>query len=220
MGPFANLALLSSVLLGCPAPEPEEQVAPRLPSLPATGVSAGAGAAAGAPAGARTTRVRAGRIYVPVYSHIYVEEGGPADLATTLSIRNVSTERSLLLTSVRYYDTSGALIEDYLDKEVGVGPLETVEYFVREADRRGGSGANFIVDWRAESPLVRPLVEAVMVRDRAGNHAYAFSTRGIEIPETSSLPAQPHADADAPAPGDDAAPPAPALSTANPASDR
>jgi hypothetical protein len=128
-----------------------------------------------------------------VYSHIYVEEGGPADLAATLSIRNVSTERSLLLTSVRYYDTSGVLIEDYLDKEVALGPLETVEYFVHEADQRGGSGANFIVDWHAESPLVRPLVEAVMVRDRAGNQAYAFSTRGIEIPETSALPDPPRA---------------------------
>ena len=135
--------------------------------------------------------MRAGRIYVPIYSHIYVEEGAPTDLAATLSIRNVSTERTLLLTAVRYYDTSGALIEDYLDKEVALGPLETVEYFVREDDRRGGSGANFIVDWHAESPLVRPLVEAVMVRDRAGNQAYAFSTRGIEIPETSALPDAP-----------------------------
>jgi len=136
----------------------------------------------------RYSRALSGRIYVPIYSHIYVDEGEAEDLGVTLSIRNVSTERTLVLNMVAYYDTSGKLIEDYLNKDVIMGPLETIEYFVRVTDRRGGSGANFIVSWRADSPLVKPLTEAVMVRTRTGNQAYAFTTRGLEIPEGASLP--------------------------------
>lgn len=133
------------------------------------------------------TRVKAGRFYVPTYSHIYTDEGVADDLAITLSIRNVSTQRSLSLSSVRYYDTAGKLIEEFLDLEAVLAPLGTVEYFVRTRDRRGGSGANFIVDWHADAPVLPPLTEAVMVR-LSGTQAYAFTTRGVEIAVDTALP--------------------------------
>jgi hypothetical protein len=189
-------ALLGILLLvaACDTPAKEENVAPRKPTSPAkvaTTEAMGSAMGSAPVAGAPTTpyqRALSGRIYVPTYSHIYVDEGEAEDLAVTLSIRNVSTERSLVLNVVAYYDTSGKLIEDYLDADVVLGPLETVEYFVRVTDRRGGSGSNFIVSWRGDSPLVKPLTEAVMVRTRTGNQAYAFATRGIEIPDSAALP--------------------------------
>jgi len=136
---------------------------------------------------AKRERVKSGRFYVPIYSHIYTDEGVADDLAVTISIRNVSTQRGLLLASVRYYDTAGKLIEEFLESEAVLGPLGTVEYFVRTRDRRGGSGANFIVDWHSDAPVLPPLTEAVMVR-MGGTQAYAFTARGVEIAEDTALP--------------------------------
>jgi len=132
--------------------------------------------------------VSEGRLYLPLYSHIYTRDGSADDLAITISVRNVSTERALVLESVLYYDTSGKLIENFLKTEAELKPLETVEFFVPTDDRRGGSGANAIAAWHADAPVLRPLVEAVMVRAVGANQAYAFSTRALEIPYDAPMP--------------------------------
>jgi len=49
-------------------------------------------------------------IYVPAYSHVYYGDGKNL-LATTLSIRNTSLTDSISVTSVRYYDSKGKLVE-------------------------------------------------------------------------------------------------------------
>lgn len=132
-------------------------------------------------------RVNSGRVYVPSHSHIYTKDGTPQDLAVTLSIHNVSIERELVIDEVKYYGTSGKLLEEYLAKPIVLAPLQTVEYFVPIQDRRGGSGANFVVGWHADSPVVRPLVEAVMVHTQ-GPQGFAFVSTGIEIPLDAELP--------------------------------
>lgn len=137
----------------------------------------------------RVERVSEGRLYLPIYSHIYARGGAPDDLAITISVRNVSTERVFVLESVQYYDTSGKLLENFLEAQAEIKPLETVEFFIPTDDQRGGSGANVIVAWHAESPVLKPLVEAVMVRAVGANQAYAFSTRAIEIPADAPMPA-------------------------------
>jgi len=166
-----------------------EAVAPRQPASPRAVPGAGP-----------LVRVTAGRYYVPTYSHIYVREGIAEDLAVTLSIRNVSVNRELVLDSVHYYDTGGKLLENFMDSRGTLRPLETVEFFIPTNDRRGGSGANAIVSWHADSPIVPPLVEAVMVRSISANQAYSFTTRGIEIPTDVALPEQPAPEAPEPAP--------------------
>ena len=102
-------------------------------------------------------------VYVPVYSHIYADGGKPHLLETTLSIRNLDPNRSITVKSVKYFDTKGALVKEYLDGEMGLGALETAAFLVEKQDIRGGSGANFIVVWDAKEPVYEPLIEAVMV---------------------------------------------------------
>lgn len=172
---FALIPTITTV--ACNEPRRVENVAPRAPSQPSGTSPVGTG-----------QRASDGRLYVPIYSHIYTSGGMATDLAITLSIRNVSPDHELLLSSVRYYDTAGKILDDHVVGEVTVAPLETVEYFVPTKDRRGGSGANFIVSWHAAVPLVPPLIEAVMVREHAGTGSFAFTTRGVEIPHASSLP--------------------------------
>jgi Protein of unknown function (DUF3124) len=86
--------------------------------------------------------------YVPAYSSIRLGSGkGKLDLATTLSIHNTSTETALVVLRADYFDTSGNLIYRYVPEPIAVRPLGTVEAFVSAEDTRGGSGANFIVEW-------------------------------------------------------------------------
>ena len=102
-------------------------------------------------------------IYVPVYSHIYAMGGTPVLLETTLSVRNTDPEKPVVITSIAYFDTKGKKVEEYLDGKLMLGPLESTEVLVEKRDIRGGSGANFLVKWNAESPVHLPIVQAVMV---------------------------------------------------------
>ena len=102
-------------------------------------------------------------VYVPVYSHVYAGGGEPHLLETTLSIRNTDPGRSIALSSVRYYDTKGALVQSLLEGVIELAPLETTEFLIKKQDARGGSGANFIVEWKAAEEVYEPIIEAVMV---------------------------------------------------------
>lgn len=112
--------------------------------------------------------------YVPVYSHIYHDGGRPYSLETTLSIRNVDPKHPVFLSKVDYYDTDGGLSQRKLDRTIMLRPLQTIEFLIQRTDATGGSGANFIVEWRAMDDSVRrPLIEAVMV-GRSGTNAISF----------------------------------------------
>jgi len=103
-------------------------------------------------------------IYVPVYSQIYAHsERRRIELSVTLSVRNTALDGEMYVTSVRYYDTDGEFLREYLEHPIRVAPLGSIDYIVREEDTAGGIGANFIVEWRAETEIGDPVVEAVMI---------------------------------------------------------
>ncbi len=120
-------------------------------------------------------------VYVPVYSHIYYDGGRPYLLETTLSIRNVDPNSPVYLSKVDYYDTEGELSQRKLDRLIVLKPLQTIAFLVQRSDTTGGSGANFIVEWRASSKDVRrPLIEAVMV-GRSGTAAISFVRKAVVL---------------------------------------
>jgi hypothetical protein len=117
-------------------------------------------------------------VYVPAYAQIRVGSGrGRLDLATTLSIHNSSRDTPIVLRSVSYHNTEGELVEQHLGRPVALRPLGTIEVFVREDDQRGGSGANFVVNWASVYPVPEPVIEAVMI-GRVGATGYSFVSQG------------------------------------------
>ncbi len=116
-------------------------------------------------------------VYVPAYSHIYHAEGTPILLAVTLSIRNIDPHSSLRVRSVRYYDTQGKFIKEYVAAPVLLPGLSTVEYLVEQKNIEGGSGANFIVEWSAPAEINPPILETVMI----GSQGISFVCSGREI---------------------------------------
>jgi len=135
--------------------------------------------------------VRGQTVYVPAYSHLYHEDGKPHLLTITLSVRNTSLEHSIVLASVRYYDTNGKLTKKHLDKPMRLGPLATTEFLIERDDTSGGSGANFLVEWSADRLVTEPIIEAVMI-DTKGQQGISFARRGTVIgevvPDTSTIP--------------------------------
>ena len=140
--------------------------------------------------GANTTEslpvhpVRGQTVYVPAYSHIYHQNGIPILLTITLSVRNTSLDHELFVESVRYFDTGGKEVNSYLKKPLRLAPLATTEFLVEQDDTKGGSGANFVVQWVSDKAVTNPVVEAVMI-DTNHQQGISFARNGTVIREIS-----------------------------------
>jgi hypothetical protein len=122
-----------------------------------------------------------GSIYVPAYSSISISQGKVrADFSVTLTIHNASQEKPLVLNRIAYFETSGNLVESYLKSPIAVKPFGAIEIYISQNDVRGGTGANFIVDWGATGQIAEPVVEALMVGGIGSGH-YAFISQGRPI---------------------------------------
>jgi len=122
-------------------------------------------------------------VYVPVYSSIYIGldmRKSLIDLAATVSIRNVSAQHPVILNFVRYYDSEGGLVREYLKQPAELGPLATVEFVIGRGDVTGGPGANFLIQWVGRADVDEPLMEAVMVGESA-NAGISFTSAGRVI---------------------------------------
>ena len=120
-------------------------------------------------------------IYVPAYSHIYIgNREQPFFLTVTLSIRNIDPKHQIKITVVDYYETQGKLLKKYLEKPVILSPLESLRYIIPESDKAGGSGANFIVDWKSDKLANPPIVESIMISTKS-SQGVSFISRGRAI---------------------------------------
>ena len=125
--------------------------------------------------------VRGQTVYVPIYTHIYSGlKGRPFDLAATLSIRNTDPGHPITIVTVQYYDTAGKLIHNYIEAPVQLNVLASTRYVIKEGEKGGGSGANFMVTWKSEKDVNPPIIEAIMIGTRSGQ-GISFVSRGQVI---------------------------------------
>lgn len=121
------------------------------------------------------------RLYVPVFSEIPYGEGKHSlPLTATLSVRNIDPSHPLNITAIRYYDSKGKLLTEYLSSARMLAPLESVEYVVKQSDRRGGISASFQVEWSADQAVHPPIVQTVMIGATSGQ-GISFSEDGRVI---------------------------------------
>jgi hypothetical protein len=122
-----------------------------------------------------------GAFYVPAYSSVSMSQGKlRADFSVTLSIHNASETRPLVLKRIAYFETGGKMVESYLKSPIALKPFATIEIFVPTSDVRGGTGANFVVDWAASGEIAEPVIEALMFGGIGSGH-YAFISQGRPI---------------------------------------
>ena len=121
-------------------------------------------------------------VYVPAYSDIYYEtEFNRTYLTVILSLRNISFTDILYFNKITYYGSSGVLLKEYINKVLVLRPMESMEYIVESADKKGGSGANFVVSYMAQDSLINhPLIETIMMGNLDG-YRFSFASRGVKI---------------------------------------
>ena len=120
-------------------------------------------------------------VYVAAYSTVRLATGkAKVNLATTLTIHNTSEKTPLILLRADYFDTAGNLLHNYLPSPIAIRPLGSVETFFYADDTRGGTGANFVVEWGADGQITEPLIEAVML-GTIGTSGYSFTSRGTTM---------------------------------------
>jgi hypothetical protein len=103
-------------------------------------------------------------VYVSGYSNVYAgPKKIPFQLAAMLSIRNTDPKYSIQVWVVDYYDDNGRIIEHYIEEPFELKPMASTYFYVKEYDKRGGPGANFIVKWRSEHSVNIPIIEGIML---------------------------------------------------------
>ena len=126
-------------------------------------------------------------LYLPIYSHIWHgesnDQGQPMKtlVSISVSIRNTDPAKSIRIMSARYFDTGGKKLREYLPSPKVLGPLATYEIFVPRSDDTGGSGANFVIAWMADTPASEPVVEGVHANLPVGR-SIAFITTARPTP--------------------------------------
>lgn len=120
-------------------------------------------------------------IYIPAYSHVVHGQDNPRtfQLTATLSVHNISFRDSIWVHKVRYYDTEGRLVEEFLRQSIGLHPMETYQVSVAPRDT-SGLGANFLVEWEGADGVPAPIAEAVHV-GVSTTTGLSFVTRGTPL---------------------------------------
>lgn len=127
-------------------------------------------------------------LYLPVYSHIWHgDTAANGDRAKTLmsvsvSIRNTDLAKPIRVVSAQYYDTDGKKLRNYVPTPQVIPPMGTLELFVPRSDDTGGSGANFIIVWKADQPASPPMVEGIHANLPAGR-SIAFISTARALPD-------------------------------------
>ncbi|MEZ4887990.1 MAG: DUF3124 domain-containing protein [Chitinophagales bacterium] len=120
-------------------------------------------------------------VYIPIYSDIYSKtKDVKFNLTATLSIRNTSLSDTIYIEDIDYYNSHGQMIRQYIDSALFLNPMQSIEYVIEEDDKAGGTGANFIVNWAANSPDLVPMFQGVMISTH-GQQGISFLTEGISI---------------------------------------
>lgn len=122
-----------------------------------------------------------GKSYLSVYSQIYSNtEHKTHNLTSMISMRNTSELDTIYLLRAEYYDTHGKSVRKYFDYPIFLAPMETTEIIIDELDVSGGTGSNFILEWKIPKNCPEPLFEGIMT-STMGQQGLSFTTQAKRI---------------------------------------
>lgn len=120
-----------------------------------------------------------GKSYLSVYSQMYsFTQKQKYNLTAMVSMRNVSEKDTIYLLRADYFNTHGANVRTYFDYPIFILPMETLEIVIDQADIEGGTGSNFLFEWKTPKNSPEPLFEGVM-NSMQGTQGISFTTHAI-----------------------------------------
>lgn len=127
---------------------------------------------------AKVDSLISGKTYLSVYSEMFsFSQKQKYRLTGMVSMRNLSETDTIYLLRADYYDTAGKKIRTYINFPVYLQPMETVEIVITHEDVEGGTGSNFLFEWKTPPDCPEPLFEGVM-SNMQGTKGLAFVTNG------------------------------------------
>ncbi|MDO6596820.1 DUF3124 domain-containing protein [Oceanihabitans sp. 2_MG-2023] len=122
-----------------------------------------------------------GKSYLSTYSQIYsLSEHKTHNLTVMVSMRNISDLDTIYILKAEYFDTHGTSVRKYFDSPIYLAPLETAEIIIDEIDIAGGTGSNFIFEWKIPKNTPEPLFEGIMT-STMGKQGLSFTTEAKRI---------------------------------------
>ncbi|EWH14098.1 hypothetical protein KLA_05492 [Cellulophaga geojensis KL-A] len=125
--------------------------------------------------------LKTGKTYLSVYSQVYSQsEHTTHDLTATINMRNTSSTDTLYIIKAEYFNTVGKSIRNYAKKPIYIAPMESVAIVIDEHNKEGGTGGNFIFNWKISKLSSNPLFEGVFISTK-GQQGLSFVTQGKVI---------------------------------------
>lgn len=122
-----------------------------------------------------------GKSYLSVYSQMYsFTQNDKHNLTGMVSLRNVSEVDTIYLLRADYFNTKGSKVRTYFNYPILVLPMETLEIVIAQKDVAGGTGSNFLFEWKTPLNCPEPLFEGLM-NSMQGTQGVAFSTHAKRI---------------------------------------
>ncbi len=128
--------------------------------------------------------VKGQTIYVPV-STSYVRGDFSFELKASVFIRNTDPNQAIEIVKIDFYNTSGKLVEKYLQQPLKLNPAAATCIHVKNPlSGVEGTAPHFVIQWQAETKVVEPVIEGWVI-GAAGNRGYSFTTQARIVQETA-----------------------------------
>ncbi|MUH34392.1 DUF3124 domain-containing protein [Zobellia amurskyensis] len=122
-----------------------------------------------------------GKSYLSIYSQIYsMTEHKTHNLTAMASLRNTSDKDTVYLLKAEYFDTHGKSLRTYFAHPIYLAPMETTAIIIDEVDVEGGTGSNFLIEWKVPKGCPEPLFEGVM-NSTMSQQGLSFTTQARRI---------------------------------------
>jgi hypothetical protein len=134
------------------------------------GLSVLAGVAAG-----QVKLVKGQTLYLPVATS-YVTDEYSFNVNATIFIHNADPDHAINIVKMDFYNTSGKLVETYLQQPLKLNPSAGTRLHVKNTvTGEEGTAAHFVIQWQADTKVVEPLVRGLLMGAR-GTRGYSFDT--------------------------------------------
>lgn len=134
------------------------------------GLSVLAGVAAG-----QVKLVKGQTLYLPIATS-YVTDDYSFNVNSTIFIHNTDPDHAINIVKMDFYNTSGKLVETYLQQPMKLNPSAGTRLHVKNTlTGEEGTVAHFVIQWQADTKVVEPLVRGLLMGAR-GTRGYSFDT--------------------------------------------
>jgi hypothetical protein len=128
--------------------------------------------------------VKSQTVYMPC-STSYMAGDHSFNVKATIFIHNTDPNQSINIVKMDFYNTSGKLVEQYLQQPLKLNPSAATYIHVKNPlTGKEGMAAHFVIQWQAETKVVEPLMRTLMLGS-AGTRGYSFTTQPRVIQETT-----------------------------------